>query len=1079
MRVFAIVLATLVSGVFALGCSSDPADVSGPPTVSVQTDNFENPSAFLITLSPGLSADMQVYARVRSGDAGVLNCAQQRADLERIDGRVVAETDDGVVFRGPSASMSHFKTPYTNAWVEAEPTAEMIANVRAQIYTLEICIMKGDAVIRRIEMDTARAQDRRGGSGKFDGYGEDGERIVSVSAYAEACISQLGEIPFFKKIEDGDYETFNCLDATPIPMTVTKEDGTVEYPSEVVTECDNPQFIYNSCEPNAVTGETNGPRVTSDQNADGTHWVLLCRKALEEEGKYNDVAMLGHNPYTGKTCFFQNALYSKTDGDRIPHPGDTTESSASPETSTSLWNGIHGGRGSGIECADCHDADPIIHTPWIDGAKRENGDPVVPKLGIHAGLIQGFNEAPYTIVNTEAQGWKMPKVLNSPEAAPCTKCHRIGDGRWAATYMERMEGKSTFWNTIVTDHGKKFSNLFWMPPEISGLDESTWDASAYGKATAFIQDCTRNPSQPQCKWEDLPTEQIIDVGELPSIELAGKELALEALKILGARVYDSADPRCDNEDGSCANRRCGECHSVSKASIRHWASLTADAKSKCGLDQSPDMMTQAEAQKAVDCMRARPEDPNSVFAADKIGILTTGARYTYFRELFRKAYGNEAEGAKDENAWVAPFLEFRARIGMPKGVYPTLSQHEYAVLLKWFDGDLENLDDVIQDPPAPATCDDFNDADFFKTHTDMMAVDGWGAINQENGIRMFGCNTARAADCFSSGYADVTGRWGGKDGLLREVLKLNFKTSFWTRSSADGRFIANGGGTGGGATVTDMARSNPDGSAGFDIKIDASYDPGFFPDNSGFIFQGGGTGICSQSILETEDEVDFEEEGCMRGTNINLYQHVARGVNGGDYFVINSQFTSDSGRTTGARNPRATFNADSTMKFSPMIFDGRQYVQLPAKVVGSPFEGDSVLSPSGRLVVSRLAGGENDSSLGYVIREVQTEKFETNYKVDIGRVVARICRDGAKANISYDERFMVTHVYGTDGTADILLFDLVTGLEYQVTTMPAGSKALFPHFRSDNWFYFLVRSGDEEYVIASDLAVRLKATQGL
>ena len=52
------------------------------------------------------------------------------------------------------------------------------------------------------------------------------------------------------------------------------------------------------------------------------------------------------------------------------------------------------------------------------------------------------------------------------------------------------------------------------------------------------------------------------------------------------------------------------------------------------------------------------------------------------------------------------------------------------------------------------------------------------------------------------------------------------------------------------------------------------------------------------------------------------------------------------------------------MKFSPMIFDGRQYIQLPAKVVGSPFEGDSVLSPSGRLVVSRLAGGEDNSNWG-------------------------------------------------------------------------------------------------------------------
>jgi hypothetical protein len=39
--------------------------------------------------------------------------------------------------------------------------------------------------------------------------------------------------------------------------------------------------------------------------------------------------------------------------------------------------------------------------------------------------------------------------------------------------------------------------------------------------------------------------------------------------------------------------------------------------------------------------------------------------------------------------------------------------------------------------------------------------------------------------------------------------------------------------------------------------------------------------------------------------------------------------------------------------------------------------------------------------------------------------------------------------------------------------MPDGVLGLFPHFRSDNWLYFLVREGDNEYVVASDLAIQL------
>jgi hypothetical protein len=39
--------------------------------------------------------------------------------------------------------------------------------------------------------------------------------------------------------------------------------------------------------------------------------------------------------------------------------------------------------------------------------------------------------------------------------------------------------------------------------------------------------------------------------------------------------------------------------------------------------------------------------------------------------------------------------------------------------------------------------------------------------------------------------------------------------------------------------------------------------------------------------------------------------------------------------------------------------------------------------------------------------------------------------------------------------------------------MGAGQYALYPHFRSDGWIYFLVRDHDttKEYVLASDAAL--------
>jgi len=1045
---FASGLAVLGACATLTACGEDPAQET---MIEVGYDDVS--SRILVTLHPGLASGAELHVRVRQGNVGELDCAKAAGEIGRIDDKpLLSPTGDR--FAGPDFDPNAFKSVYTTQWFSVdEPTAEMLEEARNSHHTIDICLMNGGSVVRELELDVRRALDRAGTNGKFD----DTSRIASTVAYGEACVAELGEIPFFPKLADGDYGTYDCLDSTPIPTTVTALDGTVTYPETQVSTCDNPQFIYSLCEANAVTGRVNGPRVTSASNEQGTHWTLLCRKAQGTEGVYNDIAMVGTNPFTGKTCFFQNALYSRTDGRHVPHPADKTETATSPQQSASLWEGIHGGLGSGIACASCHDADPLIHTPWIDGALRQDGDPVIPKMGLHDDFQLGFNKAPYTILNSAAQGWTMPKVLVSEEAAACTKCHRIGDGRWADSWLARLEGSDSSWTSMLTESHKKFEHVYWMPPDLQSVTEANWAESEFGKALDFIQMCASNDSNPACKWEALPTEQVLDAGELPEVTLTGLDLAKEAVKVIGGQTADVADPRCVGPAGSCATRRCAECHSVSKNGLKHWEGLTRDANQTCNLNQNPEEMDPVFAKAAIDCLRAHPEDPTSVFAADKLGVLATGAQYNYFRKLFRAAYGDAG--------WLTEYLRFKARVSMPKGSHPALTQVEYATLKKWFEDGLPNIGDVVSDPPPPATCDEYLDTGAMAKHLNDMRFDGWHAVNEENGIRMFGCETGV---CFPNAV-DHAAEWS-KDGShsLLEVTQLGFRTSFWTRSSADGRFVANGGGTAGGATVTDLVRN-------VDIKIQASYDPGFFPDNSGFIFQGGGTGICTQSILDTATTINFNEPGCIRGNGINLYQHVARGINGGDYFIINSQFTSDSGGSNA--DPAAYFNADSTMKFSPMIFNGSVYEQLPAVIVESPFEGDSVLSPSGTLVLSRQSGPEG-KSLGYVIRLVQAAKSDKNYKITTDQTIARACFSGAKPNVSFDERFFVTHHYEND-VSNIYLVDMLDGSRHQITNMPAGKKALFPHFRSDGYFYFLVRGGDKETIVASDAAIRMSIDKPL
>ena len=164
--------------------------------------------------------------------------------------------------------------------------------------------------------------------------------------------------------------------------------------------------------------------------------------------------------------------------------------------------------------------------------------------------------------------------------------------------------------------------------------------------------------------------------------------------------------------------------------------------------------------------------------------------------------------------------------------------------------------------------------------------------------------------------------------------------------------------------------------------------------------------------------------------------------------------------------------------------------------IATPSEGDSVLSPSARLVISRVAGA-NDRQNGFNLRRVDAVQTPAGYDVTAPRV-ARYCVNGGKPGFSFDERWIAYHHYVEasdavelgfegpddpafapfleDGAANVYLMDLVTGEVTRVTAMAPGEYALFPHFRSDGWIYFMVRElgAEGESIAASDAALVLE-----
>ena len=165
-----------------------------------------------------------------------------------------------------------------------------------------------------------------------------------------------------------------------------------------------------------------------------------------------------------------------------------------------------------------------------------------------------------------------------------------------------------------------------------------------------------------------------------------------------------------------------------------------------------------------------------------------------------------------------------------------------------------------------------------------------------------------------------------------------------------------------------------------------------------------------------------------------------------------------------------------------------------------------MLSPSGRLLVTRVKGREFTTRIGgrdivtaeqsgYALHLVSTERDGDEWSATLADV-GRICKTGGKAVVSYDERWMVFHHYVTlddaaelgfasaddpdfaryleAGASNLYLADLRDGSVHRITQMAPGQYALFPHFRSDGWIYFVVRTLDgDEWFAASDAALLL------
>ncbi|MBA2544475.1 MAG: hypothetical protein H0V17_32835 [Deltaproteobacteria bacterium] len=555
-----------------------------------------------------------------------------------------------------------------------------------------------------------------------------------------------------------------------------------------------------------------------------------------------------------------------------------------------------------------------------------------------------------------------------------------------------------------------------------------------------------------------------------AVDLPDSELALQALGLLGADVPGTRES-------------CNECHGMTRQHLSYWRALSDTAMTSCFTDLA--VSSPESARGMIDCLRSMPGVDGSDYDTTKLGVFSTATDLPWFRYTMEKAYGADA---------VAKQAELEEMVGMPRGgSIPRFTQAEFDIVAEWFARGLPTLEQSLTEDPPPDEClPGISSA--VAQHVDSQKTTGWRAVNATNLMAMHGCGSATdPRDClgsvplgsdqaFGSGW-DVDGR-----GRLRLLADVTYKTSFWTRSSPDGRFIAHGVKNVTGSYVYDLQRDMP-------VNINAVYDPTFFPDGSGFVFQGGSRNLCGISVLTSNPTatVTMQEAPCSNIQTIGLYQHVGQALDG-DYFAIDSEFVSDDGgHEATLKDPPTHFDEDAVAWFNPMIWNGTKYTGKPQVKVATPFEGDIVLSPSAKLVISRVSG-PNERQLGYVLRKVDATPAGSSYSIAAPEI-ARYCISGGKPGFSYDERWVSYHHYVTAadaielgfagpadpafapylelGASNLYLMELTTGATTRVTNMAPGQYALFPHFRSDGWIYAQIRDRNvgHEYMVATDAAL--------
>lgn len=232
------------------------------------------------------------------------------------------------------------------------------------------------------------------------------QELPRRATFAALCEPHLGVMP-----------EIDCSEGVRIPLTV---DGQEVWRPRDDFDCDHHSMQFGQCMPGATVVRKTGQDAQGNA-LDHVVWLGFCRPEPADEfdgpGSLNvqvvpSIDIIGYNAESGATCMLA------TDSGGVL----TEVSEDTPWKAEGVMPGSADPRFDELvdlertdECAECHQSNPFIHSPWIDGARMPNDpdQPVVP-------LVAGAN-APYWLLGTDHRVVLTPHI----EGNGCVSCHRF------------------------------------------------------------------------------------------------------------------------------------------------------------------------------------------------------------------------------------------------------------------------------------------------------------------------------------------------------------------------------------------------------------------------------------------------------------------------------------------------------------------------------------------------------------------------------------------------------------------------------------------------------------------------------